>query len=131
MKRALNAPQLYPWTFEELEEGATLIPTNIVVHAYIPSGNNVYDKPEAVNGPVVIEIVEKLGQQPAQMLIQWAIQRGTVVLPKSVTHSRIDANFQDFELPQDAFEKINALDCNVPYNLPARLDVVIFGERGR
>lgn len=33
-----------------------------------------------------------------------------------------------FELPQDAFEKINSLDRNHRYNLPARLGVDIFGD---
>lgn len=62
------------------------------------------------------------------MLIQWAVQRGTVVLPKSVTPSRIQANFQDFELPKEAFDKITALDRSHRYNFPIRLGVNIFGE---
>lgn len=33
-----------------------------------------------------------------------------------------------FELPQDAFEKVNSLDRNHRYNLPARLGVDIFGD---
>lgn len=62
------------------------------------------------------------------MLIQWAVQRGTVVLPKSVTPQRIEDNFQDFELPKDAFDKITALDRKHRYNFPIRLGVNIFGE---
>lgn len=62
------------------------------------------------------------------MLIQWAVQRGTVVLPKSVTPSRIAENFEDFEIPAAAVEKLNALDKNHRYNVPVRLGVDIFGE---
>lgn len=50
------------------------------------------------------------------------------MLPKSVTPSRIAANFQDFELPAEDMERINALDKNKRNNFPARLGVNIFGE---
>ncbi|KAF4988092.1 hypothetical protein F66182_16714, partial [Fusarium sp. NRRL 66182] len=64
------------------------------------------------------------------VLISWAIQRGTVVLPKSVTPERIRSNFQDFILPDDAFEAIQSLEKNQRMNFPARLGVDIFGEVG-
>jgi Aldo/keto reductases, related to diketogulonate reductase len=47
-----------------------------------------------VDDPTVQGIAKKLGKDPAQLLISWAIQRGTAVLPKSVTASRIQSNFQ-------------------------------------
>lgn len=47
-----------------------------------------------VNDPVVEDIAKKLNKDPAQVLISWAIQRGSAVLPKSVTPSRIESNFQ-------------------------------------
>lgn len=81
-----------------------------------------------MDDPAVIAIAESLGKEPAQVLIQWAIQRQTVVLPKSITPSRIATNFQDFELPKDAFDKITALDRSHRYNFPIRLGVNIFGE---
>lgn len=76
----------------------------------------------------MISIAKSLGKEPAQVLIQWAVQRGTVVVPKSVTPSRIASNFQDFELPKESFDKITALDRNHRYNFPIRLGVNIFGE---
>lgn len=42
--------------------------------------------------------------------------------------SRIDGNFENFELPQDAVDEIDALERNARYNFPARLGVDIFGE---
>ena len=48
----------------------------------------------AVDDPVVIEIAKELGKDPAQVLVSWSVQRGTVVLPKSVTPSRIASNFK-------------------------------------
>jgi L-glyceraldehyde reductase len=56
----------------------------------------VYDPNDdsVVDDPLVIDIANKLGKDPAAVLISWAVQRGTVVLPKSVTPSRIESNFQ-------------------------------------
>ncbi|KAF4995462.1 hypothetical protein FDECE_12785 [Fusarium decemcellulare] len=114
----LQQPGLLEWSKKQ----------GILITAYSPSGNNIYGLPKAIDDPVVIGIAKELGKQPAQVLIQWAVQRGTVVLPKSVTPSRIAENFEDFELPQSAFEKINALDKNHRYNIPIRLGLDIFGE---
>jgi diketogulonate reductase-like aldo/keto reductase len=116
----LQQPGLLEWCKQQ----------GIVVTAYSPSGNNIYGLPKALDDPVVVNIAQELGRTPAQVLIQWAVQRGTVVLPKSVTPSRISENFEDFELPEAAFERINGLDRNHRYNFPSRLGVDIFGEHG-
>lgn len=47
-----------------------------------------------VDDPTVAEIAKKLNKDPAALLISWAVQRGSAVLPKSVTPSRIESNFQ-------------------------------------
>ncbi|KAG9308473.1 NADP-dependent oxidoreductase domain-containing protein [Chiua virens] len=54
----------------------------------------------------VKDIACKLGITPAQVIISWHVQRGTVVLPKSVTASRIVENLDVFELPQEDFEAL-------------------------
>ncbi|PVH81168.1 aldehyde reductase-like protein [Cadophora sp. DSE1049] len=114
----LQQPKLLQWMKDH----------DIVAAAYSPLGNNIYNLPRAVDDPTVISLAKELGKQPAQLLISWAVQRGTVVLPKSVTANRIKDNFQDFELPQDVFDKIVALDKHHRYNFPARLGVDIFDE---
>ncbi|KAH8880849.1 aldehyde reductase [Thozetella sp. PMI_491] len=114
----LQQPDLLRWLKSE----------NIVAEAYSPSGNNIYSRPRGVDDPEVIKIAESLGRQPAQVLIQWAAQRGTVVLPKSVTPQRILDNFEHFQLPEDAVQRINKLDRNTRYNFPIRMGVDIFGE---
>ncbi|CAK7220015.1 hypothetical protein SBRCBS47491_004046 [Sporothrix bragantina] len=100
----------------------------IVVQAYSPMGNNIYNKPRAIDDPVVIELAKSLGKEPGQVLISWAVQRGTVVLPKSVTPARITQNLETFELPQSAVDTITKLDSHTRYNFPKRLGVNIFGE---
>jgi len=114
----LQQPDLLQWCKDQ----------GIVVTAYSPSGNNIYGLPKAMDDPVVVEVAKQLGKTPAQVLIQWAVQRGTVVLPKSVTASRISKNFEDFEIPKQYFDKISALEKNKRYNFPARLGVDVFGE---
>ncbi|PQE30827.1 Aldehyde reductase 1 protein [Rutstroemia sp. NJR-2017a WRK4] len=101
---------------------------NIVVEAYSPLGNNIYNLPRAVDDSTVVSLASDIGKDPAQVLISWAIQRGTVVLPKSVTPSRIKSNLQTFELSDDVFQKILSLDRHHRYNFPARLGVDIFDE---
>ncbi|ERS99301.1 uncharacterized protein SPSK_04389 [Sporothrix schenckii 1099-18] len=100
----------------------------IVVQAYSPMGNNIYGKPRAIDDPKVIALAQTIGQTPAQMLISWAVQRGTVVLPKSVTPKRIQQNLEVKELPQSALDTLAALDSHSRYNFPKRLGVNIFGE---
>lgn len=127
IKVACNQIEAHPY-FQQPEFTKWMQDQGIVVAAYSPLGNNIYNLPRAVDDPVVIDIAEELGKEPAQILVQWAVQRGTVVLPKSVTPARIEANFQDFELPQNAYDKILALDRKKRYNMPIRLGVNVFGE---
>ncbi|KAH6670395.1 aldehyde reductase-like protein [Halenospora varia] len=114
----LQQPDLLEWSKKQ----------NIVTAAYSPLGNNIYNLPRGVDDPEIIALAKSLNKQPAQLLISWAVQRGTVVVPKSVTAQRIKDNFQDFELPQDVFDKISSLDRNTRYNFPIRLGVNIFRE---
>jgi len=62
----------------------------------------------------VKEIACKLGITPAQVIISWHVQRGTVVLPKSVTPSRIIENFNTFELPQEDFNRLENAAASHP-----------------
>ncbi len=47
------------------------------------------------------------GAIPAQVLLAWAIQRGTALLTTSKTSSRIKENFEISALPQDALREIS------------------------
>ena len=42
----------------------------------------------------LLELAEKKGKTPQQVMLQWGLQRGTSVIPKSVSPKRIEANFQ-------------------------------------
>jgi 2,5-diketo-D-gluconate reductase A len=62
--------------------------------------------------PVVAKLAAKHGRTPAQVILRWHLQLGNVVIPKSVTPSRIAENFDvlGFELDADDLAVIDALD---------------------
>lgn len=102
----------------------------ILVEAYSPLGNNITGEPKVVDDPEVHEIAKSLNVDPGQLLVSWAVQRGTVALPKSVTEKRIRSNFEDVNLPGQAMARLNALERNKRFNFPARWGADIFDEVG-
>ncbi|MCP2033505.1 diketogulonate reductase-like aldo/keto reductase [Planomicrobium sp. HSC-17F08] len=67
---------------------------------------------EVLQDEVVKQIAQVHGKSPAQVVLRWHLQNNTIVIPKSVTPSRIEENFQvfDFELSEDEMEQINGLN---------------------
>ncbi|KAA3438702.1 aldo/keto reductase [Rufibacter hautae] len=61
---------------------------------------------------VLLSIGAKYQKSVAQVILRWLIQRGVVVIPKSVRRERIEENFNvfDFELSAEDMESIKALD---------------------
>merc|ERR1712000_330141 len=64
-----------------------------------------------IEAPTIGKIAEKYGKTPAQILLNWNASRGNVVLPKSLTASRIQSNLDSFDFTLDAedIETINKL----------------------
>ena len=102
----------------------------MVVQAYSPLGNNQTGEPKTVDDPEVHLVGKELGMDPGQVLVSWGVQRGQVVLPKSVTEKRIIGNFQDQLLPDTAMERLNKLERHKRFNFPAHWGVDIFDEYG-
>ncbi len=61
--------------------------------------------------PVVVEVAERIGRTPAQVIIRWHLQHGVVVIPKSVHAERIRSNADvgGFELSADDMAALDAL----------------------
>merc|ERR1711939_539117 len=63
--------------------------------------------------PVVVELAEKYGKSPAQVLIRYGLDRGFIVIPKSTQKARIvdNARVFDFTLEQADVDRLTGLDC--------------------
>lgn len=119
----VNQIELHPF----LQQNKTLEfchKENIVVTAYSPLGSidrpakfKAPDEPSLLENPTVLEIAKNHDYSPAQVLIRWAIQRGTSVIPKSVNPERIKQNLEaaTIELSETDMQKIAALDLHSRY----------------
>ncbi|XP_051130522.1 aldose reductase isoform X1 [Andrographis paniculata] len=81
------------------------------VTAYSPLGSQEGGR-DLIHDPTVEKIARKLNKSPGQVLVRWALQRGTSTIPKSNSPDRILENIHVFnwEIPQQDFEAL----CNIP-----------------
>ena len=89
---------------------------NIAVTAYAPFGAGRV--PQLPNDESTLcKIAKQHNKTPAQVCIRWQIQRGNVVIPKSVTPERIaeNASVWDFQLSESEMNELANLDTNVRY----------------
>ena len=77
----------------------------IVFQAFAALGHS--SEPKLLEDPVITAIAKRVQKTPAQVLLAWAIQRGTALLTTSKTTSRIKENFDVSAIPQDAIREIN------------------------
>lgn len=65
-----------------------------------------------LDDPVVGDVAQQVGRTPAQVVLRWHIQRGSIVFPKSITVERITENFHlwDFSLGEEQMQRISVLD---------------------
>jgi len=83
---------------------------NIQLEAYAPLMS--YKIPELLKNEVMNEVAKKHNKTVPQIAIRWLIEREIVVIPKSVTDSRIIANLNvfDFSLDQEDMDKIRTIN---------------------
>lgn len=105
---------------------------NIIVTAFSPFGASSYvplnmagANESVLDDPEVIAIAGDLGKTPGQIVLRWAIQRGTVTIPKTqtVAHLRDNIELFGFDLGDTEMTRIDRLDRNRRFNDPAE-----FGE---
>src|SRR5271163_4565727 len=76
----------------------------IVLLAFAALGHGM--EPRLQDHPVIIAIAQRVGKTPAQVVLAWAVQRGTAFLTTSVSPNRIQENFELSTLPEDAMREI-------------------------
>jgi diketogulonate reductase-like aldo/keto reductase len=77
----------------------------IVLQAFAALGHS--SEPNLLEDPVITAIAGRVGKTPAQVLLAWAIQRGTALLTTSKTPGRIKENFDISSLPEEAVREIS------------------------
>lgn len=87
--------------------------------SYVPLGMATHDD-SVMNEAVVREAASKHNKTPAQIVLHWAVQRGTAAIPKTSKVERLRENLSvfDFELSADEMNAISALDRHQRFNDP-------------
>jgi alcohol dehydrogenase (NADP+) len=86
----------------------------VVLLAFAPLGHGM--RPGPIEDPVVSTIAAQVGKTPAQVLLAWAVQRGTALLTTPKSAERARENFNISAVPQDALEKINRIQTRQRLN---------------
>lgn len=104
----INQIELHP-VFQQKELQVYDRENNIITQPWSPLGNG---NANLLSNPDLKAIAEKYGKTVAQVILRWHLQEGFVVIPKSVTPSRIEENFNvfDFELTEDEMNVVRSLD---------------------
>jgi 2,5-diketo-D-gluconate reductase A len=103
---AINQIQLHPH-FQQQAMRDKHAGLGVVTESWSPLGQG-----NVLADPVIGEIAKRHGKSPAQVIIRWHLDLGLVVIPKSVTPSRIVENFDvfDFALSEEDKAAIAGLD---------------------
>ncbi|WP_030983944.1 aldo/keto reductase [Streptomyces sp. NRRL S-1813] len=104
---AVNQIELHP-QLQQAESRAFHARHNIVTEAWSPLGQGK----GLLEDATIAALATKHGKTPAQVVLRWHLQLGNVVIPKSVTPSRIAENIDvfDFELDDDDLAALAGLD---------------------
>ncbi len=105
---AVNQIEMSPYNYRSRLETIELCnENNIVIEAYSP-----LTKGRKLDDPVLRKVGAGYGKTPAQVLIRWVLDKGFVVLPKSINPERIAENYDvfDFSLSEDDIDRLDALD---------------------
>jgi aldehyde reductase len=101
---------------------------SIVLLAFAPLGHGA--RPGPLEDPVIIAIAGRVGKSPAQVLLAWAVQRGTALLTTPRTAARAKENFDISPLPEDALDEINRIQTRQRLNQVVQTGIPGFIPRG-
>ena len=106
IKPVVNQIESHPFFAHEVLRKET-IARGLRIEAYSPMAQGA-----ALERPEIKAIATKHEKTPAQVLLRWGLQQGNIILPKSLTKHRIEANalLFDFALDNDDMDVLNNLD---------------------
>lgn len=105
---AVNQVECHPF-FQQKEAMAVMKEHNVQIEAWGPFAEG---QKNIFTNDILTKIAGKYGKTTAQVILRWNIQRGVVVIPKSVHENRIQENINiwDFTLSEDDMEAIAQMD---------------------
>lgn len=110
VKPAMNQIEVSPW-FQEHDAVEFAKEQNIQVEVWAPFAEGKHD---IFTNETIAKIGQKYGKANGQVILRWLMQRGIVVIPKSVHKARMAENFDvfDFKLDDDDMKLMSSLDKN-------------------
>lgn len=108
IKPMVNQIETHPY-FTQEQALETMDYYGVVPEAWAPLGGGRYTP---FTNEMLQEIAAAHGKTVGQVVLRWNVQRGVVVIPKSVHKERIEENFNiwDFQLSEEDMNKISSLD---------------------
>lgn len=108
VKPAVNQVELHPF-FQQENALELMKEYGVVPEAWGPFAEGNHG---IFTHPVLAKIGEKYGRSAAQVALRWNVQRGVVVIPKSVHKDRMEqnTNIWDFQLSEEDMAEIAKLD---------------------
>src|SRR6201984_3411513 len=100
----------------------------VVFLAFAPLGHGT--RPGPLEDPVISSVAARVGKSPAQVLLAWAVQRGTALLTTPKSAARARENFDISALPQDALDEINQIQTRQRLNTVVKTGIPGFIPRG-
>ncbi len=118
---AVNQIELHPYLAQtDLVEFCRS--QGIVVEAYSPLGSPGTagwrpELPAVLENPVVKELAKKYSRTPAQVMLNWGMSRGYVILPKTEKKERLKENMAagEFAMEKGDYEKLSGLNIGLRY----------------
>jgi alcohol dehydrogenase (NADP+) len=101
----------------------------IVFLAFAPLGHGM--RPGLLDDPVISAVAARVSKTTAQVLLAWAVQRGTALLTTPKTAARARENFDISSLPEDAFNEISRIQTRQRLNEVVKTGVPGFIAQGK
>lgn len=108
IKPMVNQVETHPHN-QQIEAQEWMKKYGVQIEAWAPFGEG---RGGLFTDPVISEIASKYGKTTAQVILRWELQRGIVVIPKSVHKERMEQNFNvfDFTLSEEDMKAMATLD---------------------
>jgi len=115
---AVNQFELHTY-FQRKELVAACQQAGIQVESYSPLARG-----RKMDDPALLALAAHYGKTPAQVMIRWGLQKGMVMIPKSVHRERIveNANVFDFEISEADMQLLDTFDVNLQIIRPGFME---------